>query len=152
MKYKKCLVEVDEVLGFLIDEDKNKIPLEVRNNIAQVKDKKYIWKYDYTKPLVEQNLNRLSMAILSYLNMEYIATKEQKELLKDIYEYNEKKKRNVINATKVDTINDLQEVLKKGHKKIEITENKEELGIEKVTKDGIFQKMITKLKKLFKRK
>lgn len=90
MEYKKCLVQVDEVLRFLQEEDLNKIPLEVRKAISTSKDKNYIWHYDESKSLSEQDLDIKSVAILSYLNMEFLLTKEQKELLKLMHEFNEK--------------------------------------------------------------
>lgn len=92
MEYKKCLVEVSEVLSHLREEDLNKIPLDVRTAIKENKDKKYIWKYNETKDLTEQDLDRKSIAILSYLNMEYLVNKEQKELLKEMHRFNERKK------------------------------------------------------------
>ena len=92
MEYKKCLVQVDEVLRFLNKEELNKIPLKIRKAIKSSKDKKYVWNYDESKSLSEQDLDIKSIAILSYLNMEYLATKEQKELLKKMHEANEKYK------------------------------------------------------------
>ena len=47
---------------------------------------------DETKELWDQDLDRKSIAILSYLNMEYLVNKEQKELLKEMHRFNERKK------------------------------------------------------------
>ena len=92
MEQKKCLIQVDEVLNHLRNEDLNKIPLDIRNSIKENKDKNYIWEYDETKELWDQDLDRKSIAILSYLNMEYLVNKEQKELLKQMHRFNERKK------------------------------------------------------------
>ncbi len=92
MDQKKCLVQVDEVLNHLSEEDLNKIPLDIRNSIKENKDKNYTWEYDETKELWDQDLDRKSIAILSYLNMEYLVNKEQKELLKEMHRFNERKK------------------------------------------------------------
>ena len=92
MDHKKCLVQVDEVLSHLREEDFKKIPLDVRNSIKENKDKTYTWKYDETKDICDQDLDRKSVAILSYLNMEYLVNKEQKEFLKELHRYNERKK------------------------------------------------------------
>lgn len=91
METKKCLVELHEVIKYLSNEDLEKIPLEIREAIREKKDKEYIWKYDESKKLTEQNLNRKTIILLSYLNMEYLVNEEQKQLLKELHEYNEKK-------------------------------------------------------------
>jgi len=91
METKKCLVELYEVIKYLSNEDLQKIPLEIREIIREKKDKEYIWKYDESKKLTEQNLNRKTIIMLSYLNMEYLVNEEQKRLLKELHEYNEKK-------------------------------------------------------------
>lgn len=87
----KCLVELDEVLRFLSAEDRNKIPEDIRNSIKQLKDKNYIWNYDSSKELKEQKLNRKTIAMLAYLNTEYLLNDEQKELMKKIHQNNEEK-------------------------------------------------------------
>ena len=92
MDHKKCLVQVDEVLNHLGEDDLNKIPFDIRNSIKKNKDKNYTWEYDKTKELCAQDLDRKSIAILSYLNMEYLVNKEQKELLKEMHRFNERKK------------------------------------------------------------
>lgn len=91
LEYDKRLVEVDEVLNYLSKDNLNKIPEDVRQAIKVNKNKEYVWKYDETKPLKEQNLNRDTIIILSYLNMEYLLNEEQKALMEQIFEQNEKK-------------------------------------------------------------
>lgn len=90
MTNEKCLVELDEVLKYLILEDLNKIPVEIRNKISERKDKKYKWQYDDSKPLNEQKLNRKTIAMLSYLCMEYMQNEEQRRLMQEIHKLNEK--------------------------------------------------------------
>ncbi len=91
MEYEKCLVELDEVLRFLSVEDRNKIPEDIRNSIKELKDKNYTWNYDSSKELKEQKLNRKTISMLAYLNMEYLLDDEQKELMKKIHQNNEEK-------------------------------------------------------------
>lgn len=91
MEYAKCLVELDEVLNHLSVENLKKIPEEIRNGIKKQKDKEYIWIYDEDKKLSEQKLDRNTVAILSYLNMEYLLNDEQKEFMKKIHLLNEQK-------------------------------------------------------------
>jgi len=94
MNYEKCLVEVDEVLNHLIDEELNKIPEEIKIGIKEKKDKDYIWHYDETKKIYEQAISREAIAILSYLNMEYLLDEEKKALMEEIHRFNKKKKYN----------------------------------------------------------
>lgn len=89
--YEKRLVEVDEVLNYLSEENLNKIPEDIRNLIKENKDKNYTWKFDEKKELKEQNLSKDTIIILSYLNIEYLLNEEQKKLMEQIYELNEKK-------------------------------------------------------------
>lgn len=91
MEYKKCLVELDEVLKYLDDDELKKIPHNIINTIKLSKDKEYKWNYDTSKKLEEQNLNRKTIAMLSYINIKYLLNKEQKELMEKYHEYNEKK-------------------------------------------------------------
>ena len=91
MEYTKCLVQLDEVLKYLSIEDLEKIPFEIRNSIKQQKDKEYIWKYDKRNALKEQELDRKTVALLSYLNMEYLLNPEQKEYMETIHKINEQK-------------------------------------------------------------
>ena len=85
----KVLVEVDVVLSHVPKKDVEKIPEEIRQSIKENKDKNYIWKYDKSKSLKEQNLSEDSLAMLAYLNTEYMLNPEQKELMNKIYRFNE---------------------------------------------------------------
>lgn len=91
MEYKKCLVELDEILNYLKDEDLRKIPYDIRKAINEKKDKQYNWNYDESKDLYEQHISRKTIAMLSYLNMEYLLNKEQKLLMQELHRFNEKK-------------------------------------------------------------
>ena len=91
MEYEKCLVELDEIFKYLKDEEKRNIPYEIRKAIKEKKDKHYHWNYDESKTLNEQNINRKTIAMLSYLNMEYLLNEKQKKLMEEIHKFNEKK-------------------------------------------------------------
>ena len=91
MEYTKCLVELDEVLKYLNTEELEKIPYEIRNAIKEKKDKNYVWNYDESKDLSDQNLNRKTIAMLSYLNMEYLLNDEQRMLMEKLHRLNEEK-------------------------------------------------------------
>lgn len=142
--YNKRLVEVDEILTHLSEEDLNKIPEDVRALIKDNKDKNYIWKFDETKELGEQNLNRDTVIILSYLNMEYLLNEEQKKLMEQIHKYNEEKaeaeKQNKYSSQ--DLFKDKKEI------KSQTTENTENTQMV-VVKENFFTRIINKIKSLF---
>ena len=144
--YDKRLVEVDEILGYLSEDDLSKIPEEIRQIIKEKKNKEYTWKYDESKELKDQDVNRDTIVILSYLNMEYLLNKKQKELMEKIHKLNELK----------------SEELKRERYKPEDLFNRDKVSIEKNTnqdvqktqmieyKENIFTKIIKKIKSFFK--
>ncbi len=91
IEFNKRLVEVDEILSYLSIEDLLKIPEEIRQLIKSNKAKDYVWRFDETKELKDQKLNRDTIAFLSYLNMEYLLNEEQKQLMQQIHQFNENK-------------------------------------------------------------
>lgn len=144
MEYTKCLVQLDEVLNYLSTENLEKIPEEIRNGIKEQKDKEYIWKYDESKVLKEQGLDRRTVALLSYLNMEYLLNKEQKEYMETIHKINEQKIQKE-NQSKYN-----QDSLFNNKKSIK---NQEEIRNESVAmveyKESFLKRMINKIKRIF---
>ena len=144
LDYNKRLVEVDEILNYLSAEDLLKIPEEVRNAIKENKDKEYFWKYDETKPLKEQKVSRDTIAFLSYLNMEYLLNEEQKYLMQQIHELNEKK------LEKVKEEKYTAENLFKRNKSQQENEKETEREILLLEyKENFFTKLINRIKKIF---
>ena len=94
IEYQKRLTEVDEILNHLSKEDYNKIPTNVIKYIKENKDSHYVWKYDSLKKLKDQNVSNDTIAILSYLNMEYLLNNEQKSYMKKLHDLYEHKKNN----------------------------------------------------------
>ena len=92
MDCNKALVEVDEILKYLDLEERKKIPKEVLDFISKNKDKNYKFELDKTKGLNEQNLMEETLGILAYINMKYLLTPEQSELMEKFYELNDRKK------------------------------------------------------------
>ena len=170
MDYEKCLVELDEVLVRLNDEEYEKIPDEIIYGIKLQKDKEYTWVYDDTKPLKEQNLNRKTIAILSYINMEYLLNDEEKEVMKKIYDFNEQKAelektkkygsdnlfknkkvlsenneiaKNIENIENGESTENIKEIKE---------ENKENVSLIEAKEEKWYQKIINKIKSLFSKK
>lgn len=74
----KRLVEIEYILRKLEDEYIKKIPQEIWDYIEENKDKNYIFKYDDSKNILEQNLNINTISILTYINIEYLLDEKQK--------------------------------------------------------------------------
>lgn len=144
--YNKRLVEVDEILNYLSEEDLLKIPEDIRQVIKENKDKEYVWKYDVSKELKDQNLSRDTIIILSYLNMEYLLNEEQKNLMEQIHKFNDKKseeaKKEKYNTEDLFKSNKLYEETQKE------TEQKQEQSLIEY-KESFFTKLINCIKKFF---
>ncbi len=89
--YNKRLVEVSVILNHLKKSDYDKIPKEVIDRIEKNKDMEYIWNYDETKDLKNQNVSKDTIAILSYINMQYLLNEEQRKFVQRIFNENQKK-------------------------------------------------------------
>lgn len=141
MEFEKCLVEVDEVLNHLSKEELNKIPEDVLKGIKKHKDKEYMWKYDESKRLEEQRFDRNTIVILSYINMEYLLSKEQKDLMEKLHELNEQ-----------NFINEIQEKYdSKDLFKTKTNTNVEnENAIAKLENNKWYSKMFSFIKRIFK--
>lgn len=138
IEYNKRLVEVDEILKHLSQRDYNKIPKEIKEAIVDNKDKEYKWQYDATKKLKEQDVPDDTIAILSYINMEYLLNEEQKKFVESLHKRNEK---NTINNTNYNA--DI--FYNKSNKTTNVCQ---ELVVEK-NKQNFWQKLNNFIRKLF---
>ena len=141
--YAKRLVEVDEILNYLPIDDYNKIPVDIINVIEDNKDKNYEWHYDETKKLKEQNVPNETIAILSYINMEYILNDEQIDFMNKVHKLNDVR-------SDIDYI-ESKAIFERNNENIEnskvLNENNQVDMIK--TKENIFTKIINVLKNIF---
>lgn len=79
---KQRLVEVETILKKLDKKSLSKIPPEIWTYINENKDTNYIYEYDNEIALSRQNINVVTIAILTYINMKYLLNEEQKKDLK----------------------------------------------------------------------
>lgn len=96
LTYEKSLVEVQEILNYLPDEDYEKIPDEIINLINENKDPNYIWNYDESKNFEQQTISKEALAILTYINLNYLLNEKQKQYMEQILrlnDYNEESKK-----------------------------------------------------------
>lgn len=142
----KSLAEVYEVLKHLSQIEYNKIPKETIDIIVQNKDKNYKWKYDENKSLSKQKLSREAVAILSYINLEYLLNDEKRKLMEEIYEMNEKKLEEKKNELyKTEELFKSKNAPKNGETQIE----DENVGLIEV-KENLFTKFLKKIKSILK--
>ena len=114
---------------------------DVLKGIKKHKDKEYMWKYDESKRLEEQRFDRNTIVILSYINMEYLLSKEQKDLMEKLHELNEQ-----------NFINEIQEKYdSKDLFKTKTNTNVEnENAIAKLENNKWYNKMFSFIKRIFK--
>jgi len=137
MEDTKCLAELDEILNYLSKEELEKIPQEVREAIAENKDKKYIWKYDESKELKNQNLNRKTIAMLSYINMKYLLNEEQKKIMQEIHRNNERK------------LEEEKSLKYKSDNLFEKNNKFEEIALTKINQEKWYKKIMLYIKNIF---
>lgn len=160
-KFKKALVEVDAILEELSMEEYNKIPEEVISCIDEIKDKNYNWEYDYNKEFENQNFSEYTLEILAYINGEYLLNNEQKKIMEQFYELNEEKEKLIdnniernINKKEINVFENRQVKPKEVEHNIEKTNNDDKqqlLPIVVNKKDNIFTKIISVIKKFFRK-
>lgn len=141
----KRLVEVDTILSYLSQENYAKIPQEIINAIKENMDKDYTWEYDESKELEEQEVNRDTIAILSYINTEYLLNDEQRAYMEKLYEENEQKEL----QKQYEGKNDYSYLFARNNKKVEVQEEENEQTALIVYKESIFKKLWNKFKSLF---
>lgn len=143
--YNKRLVEVDTILNHLKKSDYDKIPKELIEVINKNKDTKYIWNYDETKDLKEQNVSRDTIAIISYINMKYLLNEQQKNFIQNVHIQNEQKQNNQ-KREKYNPDNLFKDCKQKIVTKTQPIAN--EVAMVKY-KESIFKRFINKIKSIF---
>lgn len=88
IEYANAYSEVLEILNYISKEDLNKIPDEKIKVFERNKNSNYIFKYDPSKTLDEQNVSKIAKGIIGIIYRDYWATEEQKEKIfrKQTYE------------------------------------------------------------------
>lgn len=133
--------EVYEILNTLGKEYISKIPIKLYQYIESQRDKKSIVEFDVNKDIASQGISEEAADIISYLNLEYWSTEEQKKELIKQYQENDKKYEEKLKE-KYNTDN-----LFKKEKYIDT--NKRNL-IKTEKKQSLFSRILKKIKGLFK--
>lgn len=139
--------EVCTILNMLEDEYKERVPKNVMDFFEEERDKEYNPIIDVNIPLEKQNLKRKTIVLLAILNLNYWCdSEEEKQEILDSFAKNEELKRlKEKELTENYNINNL-------FNKIENTENKTEVSLIEYKEQNFIQKIISKIKSLFRRK
>lgn len=91
VRIRQAYSEIDEFLGLLNNEQRNKIPQKLRDFFREEKDENYIKGINPTEPIKNQNLKEETLGIIALLNLQYWCEDEnEKQRLKEVYAKNEK--------------------------------------------------------------
>jgi len=145
----KRLVEVNTILNLLSEEYYNKIPQDVIQAIQDNMDTNYIWEYDDTKELKDQDVSRDTIAMLSYINMEYLLNEKQKDYMENLHKINEQKQRQKEYSN--ENVYDYSDLFKRNNKaqaEANVVEEKQETALIEY-KESIFKRFINKIKSFF---
>lgn len=153
IKYKKAYVELNEILKYLSNEQRDKISPNFINNISNNMDKDYKFTFDESKGIFEQNLMVETEALLVELYERYLAPDIEKEVWQKYdrlcLDKIENEKRKIYNANILDeknTINKQDLVINNEDSLNEKSNNN--LPV-KYKKEKIFDKIIKFIKRVF---
>lgn len=87
---RKAYSEIDEFLGLLSEEQRNKIPKKLREFFKEEKDQEYKKGINPNIPIKNQDLKEETLGIIALLNLQYWCEDEnEKQRLKEVYAKNE---------------------------------------------------------------
>jgi len=140
---RKAYSEIDEFLGLLNDEQRNKIPQKLREFFREEKDGDYIKGINPNEPIKNQNLKEETLGIIALLNLQYWCEDEnEKQRLKEIYAKNEKVYQEMLQVAF-----NPDDIFKKRTQPIE-NERVENTQMV-VYKESFIKKLISKIKNIF---
>lgn len=81
--YKQAHVELYEIIKNITEKERLKIPEAFISNLVKNSDDSYIFQYDKSQNILEQNLKNETKALLVQMYIKYLAPEEERELWKD---------------------------------------------------------------------
>ena len=137
--------EVYAILNMIEDEYKERVPKNVMDFFEEERDKEYNPIIDVNIPLEKQNLKRKTLVLLAILNLNYWCdSEEEKQEILDSFAKNEELKR--IKEKELTENYNINNLFKK------IENNETEVSLIEYKKQNFIQKIILKIKSLFRRK
>lgn len=97
MNTRKAYSEIDEFLGLLSEEQRNKIPQKLREFFKEEKDQEYKKEINPNVAIKEQDLKEETLGIIALLNLQYWCEDDnEKQRLKQVYAKNEENYQKVL--------------------------------------------------------
>ena len=147
-KYGIAYSEVLEILKHIPIEDYNKIPRNEIELFETYADKDFIFNYDSSKTLEEQNVSNITKGIIILLFRDYWATEIQRNKIVSKQNYDrvklEEKKKEKYNPDNI-FINNHKNSL------VDIPENKQEKSLVKIDDIKWYKKIWNRIKNFFKK-
>lgn len=139
---RESVVEFFAILENTDDEIVNKIPKNFLNFLKSIESDTYKFKYNNKKSLMEQNLKPKTRGLIALVYQDYICTEEEKkeyiQLCNDYFFEEEVRKNNLYNQKSWNNDGEKED------------SSKQELALVEY-KENIFQKIMNKLKDIFKK-
>jgi hypothetical protein len=143
--YSEAATEVLAILDNTEIEAVNKIPKKFIEFLTQNCSKTYEPNFDNSKSIKELNLKSKTQALLGLIYLKYWADEEGKEKFNKKIKANEEKyQREIIEKYNTDN-------LFKKKEKVVVQENTEEVGLPAVQNKSFVQKIVEKIKGIFRR-
>lgn len=142
------LSELYVLLNYIEPEDWIKIPDEVIFYIKENKNNEYVWEYDETKELEEQNLSKDTFSLLTFIMYRYIATDEERKAIELLLDENV----NSYQSSKSQQLaNEINEEPNNNSNITETTEIQKDVNLIKIeeNKENFFNRVIAKIKQIF---
>lgn len=79
----KSLIQLNSIIGVLPEEKKKNIPIGILREIENAQLDGYIFKYDYSKDILEQDINEEAKEMLFNIYINYLATKDELNIIND---------------------------------------------------------------------
>ena len=140
MTTRQAYSELDSLLELLNEEDRNKIPSHLREYFKREKDANYTKDIKIDIPISEQNLKKETLNLIALLDMQYWSDEARKKELEQYYKGKNKK-----------YSDELQEQLKNLNNRHTSMEDIEISQAMPCVSESLWQRVINKIKKLFKR-
>lgn len=154
--FAKAYKEIDVIIGHLNEEDKNKIPKDFIEMVEFKMDKNYVFNYDVTKDLSEQNLLRETLSILAYIYINYIGEYNEVKQIKaqfqkDIIQHEVAKKTLYEkNNSNVDMFNKKSNAKQSNGNTVNPEKFEQEVSLMDSKQDKWYSKIVSFFKNIFK--
>lgn len=145
VRTRQAYSEIDEFLGLLSEEQRNKIPKKLREFFKEEKDQEYRKGIDPNIVIKNQNLKEETLGIIALLNLQYWCEDEnEKQRLKEVYAKNEQVYQDMLQVAF-----NPDDIFKKRTKPLESEQPEVENKQMVVYKESFIKKVLSKIKRIF---